>query len=323
MFLWLVGCVLYYGFLLLVVVQLVRLALADGDLKLMFKEKFGLKPDVLQGEVVWITGASSGIGEYLAYECAKAGCKLVLSARREEELERVKKQCLTTTGAIKDDDIMVLPFDLTDMASHSDITQQALSKFGKIDILVNNGARSQRAWIKDTDTKVDKEMFELVVLAQISLTKAVLPHWMDRKKGHVVVTSSIAGKVGAPFSATYTACKHGIQGYFEAMRIEHARDNIDVTLICPGPVFSNINKHAFTGEAGKAYGVAQEGTEKRMKTERCAQLMTVAMANKLGEAWMTPQPVLLFTYISQYCPDLGRIIGKTVGIKAAMKVRGK
>lgn len=306
---------------LFIIFLIVRLAIGDADLTLQFYERWGKAPASMHGQVVWITGASSGIGEELAYTLAKAGCKLVLSARREEELNRVKDGCLSLPGNVNAEDILVLPFDLLETDQHSTMVDVALEHFKKIDVLVNNGARSQRAWIKDTPLAVDKEIIDLLVLSQVSLTKAVLPHWIERKQGHVVVTSSGSGKIGTPCSATYSLGKHALHGFFEAMRMEHSTDNIDVTLACPGPTFTNIRKHSFTSKVGKEYGELNSPEEKRMTAARCAELMTIAMANKQGEAWISCQPALFFLYAAQYLPDFFRMAGKMYGMQASALVR--
>jgi len=292
----------------------------DCDLLLLWKSKFGAKTDSLAGKVVWITGASSGIGEFLAYKLAESGCQLVLSARRVNELQRVKSECILR-GRVKEDDVLVLEIDVLDFNKHTKAANKILSHFGKIDILVNNAGRSQRALAAETSIEVDREMIEMNTLSVLSLTKAVLPHMMERKEGHIVVTSSVAGKIGAPFSATYSATKFALQGWFDALRIEQKENNINVTMVCPGPVFSNLLQHAFTGEAGTTYNRDMQATEKRITTERCAELMAIAMANNMYEVWISFSPPLFFTYLTQYSPTLARWIAGIVGMKAIHKIR--
>ncbi len=304
------------------VIQAIRLVFADADLSVLWAARFGKNPSTLSGKIVWITGASSGIGEYLAYDLARVGCKLVLSARREEELLRVKKQCLAN-GGVKDSDILVLPMDMTDIDNHKKYTQKVLEHFGQIDILMNNAGRSQRAFVIDTEVEVDRQMMELNAISVFSLTKAVLPHMIKRKTGHLVVTSSIAGKVGAPFSATYCATKFAIQGWFDALRIEMAQHNITVTTICPGPVHSAIQREAFTAKSGVKYSdiADMSKVEKRVATSRCSELITVAIANKLEEVWISLNPVLMFTYAAQYMPSIARSVGKKMGVKVINQLR--
>ncbi|KAK3591290.1 hypothetical protein CHS0354_004339 [Potamilus streckersoni] len=302
-------------------VQIIRLAIADCDLSLQWAEKFGVKPESLRGKVVWITGSSSGIGEYLAYELASAGCRLVLSARREAELKRVKQGCIEKHGS-QESDILILPMDMVKFEEHQQAVDTVLKYFKKIDILVNNAGRSQRAEWEKIHLDVDRQILELNVMSVISLTRCVLPHMMDKKEGHIVVTSSVAGKLGVPGSASYTGSKHALHGYFEALRIEAADRGITVTMLCPGPVFSNLLETAFTETPGKNLGGKMDVTkEKRMPTKRCAKLCVAAIANKVQEAWIVSEPTLIFFYLSQYFPNLGRWIGMKVGMKIVQKIR--
>ncbi|KAM7431586.1 Dehydrogenase/reductase SDR member 7 [Porites harrisoni] len=172
----------------------------DGDFVLMIYKLIGENPAVaLRGKVVWITGASSGIGEYLAYELAKCGCKLVLSARRKDELERVKKNCAAISLAIdpsfkKDQEILVLPLDLQKFDTHEKLAQDVLKHFGKVDILVNNGGRGQFSLIRKTSLEVDRAILDLNTVGTISVTKAILPHMIERHEGQIVIVSSLSGK---------------------------------------------------------------------------------------------------------------------------------
>lgn len=310
---------LFVSFLILTVL-IGLIWVSDCDLMLKWKSHFGAKADCLAGKVIWITGASSGIGEYLAYELAKNGCHLVLSARRADELERVKKGCILG-GPLKEDDVLVLKLNVVELDSHSKAVNTVLSHFGKIDILVNNAGRSQRAMAADTAKEVERQMMELNALSVFSLTKKVLPHMMERKEGHIVVTSSVAGKLGAPFSASYSATKFALQGWFDALRTELYEDNINITMVCPGPVFSNILREAFTEVNGDIYDKEMMPTENRMSTQRCAELMAVAMANKMYEVWISPNPPLLFVYLSQYSPTLARWVAGRLGMKSIKRLR--
>ncbi|KAK2188664.1 hypothetical protein NP493_126g08024 [Ridgeia piscesae] len=288
-----------------ILVQLGRLAFGDADLSLLWKETFGKKPAVLKGQVVWITGASSGIGEHLAYELAQAGCRLVLSARREEELERVKKQCLLR-GSIKEEDVLVLPLDMLRCDTHKPAVEHVVNYFKQIDVLVNNAGRTQRGETIRTDVDVQREILELNVLGPISLTTAVLPRMVEQQRGHLVVVSSLASKMGLPMSATYCASKAAVNRWFESVCVEHTTDHIDVTLILPGPVFSDLFEAAFTEQAGRIHGQPAKPTDKRMATARCAELAAVAIANRVSEAWVAQQPYLAMFYLAQYMPDISR-----------------
>ncbi|XP_070577040.1 dehydrogenase/reductase SDR family member 7-like [Ptychodera flava] len=297
--------------------------MSDTDLTLKFYERFGIKNgENLKGKVIWITGASSGIGEELAYQLSGIGSKLILSARRKSELERVKSTCLQR-GVTEDEDIMILPLDLSVFDSHPSAAQKVLSKFDKIDILVNNAGRTQRSYAPDTSFEVDKECIKLNVIGTMSLTKAVLPDMVKRKSGHIVIISSIAGKIPAALQTAYCGAKFALQGYFDALRSELYDENITVTTICPGPVVSKVVENAMTTTLDKTVqdlGIAaamQYGN--RMPTARCAQIIIISMANKMSEVWCARNPALLVTYIAQYMPTIFRSLNSTFFARKRIK----
>ncbi|KAM5241620.1 dehydrogenase/reductase SDR family member 7 isoform 2-T2 [Hipposideros larvatus] len=303
------------GALLAFVVQLLRFLRADGDLTLLWAEWQGRRPEwELTDMVVWVTGASSGIGEELAYQLSKLGVSLVLSARRVHELERVKRRCLEN-GNLKGKDILVLPLDLTDISSHEAATKVVLQEFGKIDILVNNGGRSQRSLCVETSLNVYKELIELNYLGTVSLTKCVLPHMIERKQGKIVTVTSVLGVMAAPLSSGYCASKHALQGFFNGLRTELASyPGIVVSNICPGPVQSNIVKNSLTTEVTKPLGNDGDQSHK-MATSRCVRLMLISMANDLKEVWIAKHPFLLMIYLWQYMPTWAWWITNKLGKK--------
>ncbi|CAG5136394.1 unnamed protein product [Candidula unifasciata] len=301
---------------------LVTLLFSDGDVLLMFKTKFGKQPDSLAGKVVWITGASSGIGEHIAYCLAKAGCRLVLSARRIEELEKVKQKCLLIgKDHISESDVFVLPLDIVAFDTHKPAVQTVLQKFNQIDILINNAGRGQQAVWMDVELSVDRQMFEINVLGPVSLTQQVLPHMIQRHRGHIIVVSSVAGKIGPPHFRSYTGSKHALHGYFECLRNELDQYDIDVTLACPGPVVSNISLVSLTGKPGEIVKKQFTASNMRMATGRCAYLICVAVANRLYEAWISRHPSLVILYLNQYFPDLTKWILKKAGKLVVLKIR--
>uniref|UniRef100_A0A8C0US75 Dehydrogenase/reductase 7 n=1 Tax=Cyanistes caeruleus TaxID=156563 RepID=A0A8C0US75_CYACU len=250
-------------------------------------------------DVVWVTGASSGIGEELTYQLAKLGALLAISARREDELQRVKKKCLR--NSLSENDILVLRLDLTDRSSHEAATNSVLKHFGKIDVLVNNGGRSQRSLFVDTNLDVYNAIIELNYLGTISLTKYVLNHMIQRKKGKIVTVSSVMGIMGAPLATGYCASKHALQGFFNSLRTELTDyPEISVIQICPGPVQSQIIQNVFTENLAK---VRTHGDQShKMPTDRCARLTLVSMANDVKEAWISDHPYLAVCYLWQYAP---------------------
>ncbi len=189
----------------------------------------------LKDQVIWITGASSGIGEALAHEMSRRGAKLVLSSRRVAELERVKNNC---TNA---DSVHILPLDLTDSGNLEAKVPIAIALFGRIDIMVHNGGISQRALVSETEIAVHREVMELNYFSYIILTKALLPHFIKRGSGYFVVTSSVMGKIGTPMRAAYAAAKHALHGCFDCLRAEVANRGIKVTILTPDYIHTPIS----------------------------------------------------------------------------------
>lgn len=300
------------------ILLLLTIALSDCDLTLKYCEKFGTPIEKLAGKVVWIIGASSGIGEGLAKTLAQVNCKLILTARREDELERVKLQC-NELGA---KDVVVLPFDVTAISEHETCVEKAFECFGSVDIMVCNSGRSQRANWEKVNIQVDKDLFELNVFGLVNMATLVLQQFLKTGNGgQFAITSSAAGKLGVPGSRSYTASKHALHGYFEALRIEHERHNIHVTMLCPGPVATDFLKVAFTEQPGKIFGDHVCNTNKRMSAERCGHLSAVAIANKLDEAWISIQPCLAYYYFAQYMPSVSRKFLARMGSGMMMKMR--
>jgi short-subunit dehydrogenase len=224
--------------------------------------------DMFTDNVAWITGASSGIGEALACELARQGAIPVLSARRAGELERVRERC-RELGA---PDALALPLDVTDEAALAPAVETVLGRFGRVDTLINNAGISQRSLCVDTEMAVYRRVFEVDVLGQIALTKAVLPVMLERGSGHVVVMASVAGKVGAPYRTGYCAAKHAVMGFFDALRAEVAKKGVRVTTITPGYIRTAISIHALRGD-GSEFGTTDREIAGGMDVERCAQVI--------------------------------------------------
>ena len=221
-------------------------------------------------KVVWITGASSGIGEALALEYAKQGAQLILSARTEEALNDVKQQCIDAGS--QSADIFVLPLDVTEQASIDACLEKALAFAGRIDVLINNAGVSQRSTCLTTDMSTYRTLFEVDVFGQIALTKAVLPKMIEQGRGHIAVTSSVAGKIGVPFRTGYCAAKHAIMGFYDALRAEVAHQNINVSTITPGFIRTNVSKNALAGD-GSAFGEVDDNIAGGMDAGDCAKVI--------------------------------------------------
>jgi short-subunit dehydrogenase len=228
-----------------------------------------------KNKVVWITGASSGIGEALAKAFASQGAKIVLSARRTDELSRVK-QALN----LPDSDVLILPLDLSDTSKTAELTKTVIDKFGRIDILVNNGGISQRSLTLETPIDIDRKIMEINFFGTIALTKSVLPFMVKQKSGHIIVMSSIAGKFGFFFRSAYSASKHALHGFFEALRMEIFNDNIKVLIVCPGKIKTDISINAITGDGG-THNKMDQSQEQGLSAEECArQVLNGIQSNK-------------------------------------------
>jgi short-subunit dehydrogenase len=219
---------------------------------------------VFRNKVVWITGASSGIGEALVKAFAKEGSLIILSSRNIQELERVRAE-----AGLSDTNSMILPLDLAGTQNIVSKVQQVLSKYNRIDILINNGGLSQRAMAEDTDISIDRQIMEVNFFGTVALTKAVLPVMQKQKSGHIVVMSSIAGKFGFYLRSAYSASKHALHGFFESLRMEVYKSGIKVLIVCPGKIRTNISFNAVTGD-GRNHNKMDESTDKGISAEECA-----------------------------------------------------
>lgn len=245
---------------------------------------------------VWITGASSGIGEAIALELASQGAQLVLSARNEAELHRVATKCREAGAGI----VITQVLDLALHDSLPAIVQTVLSKVGKVDILVNNGGISQRSLAKDTSLEVDKKLMNVNYFGTVALTKAILPSMLTHHLGHIVTITSLTGKFGTPYRSAYAASKHALHGFFDSLRAELADTAIKVTLVCPGFVRTNVSINALTG-AGEKLGAMDEATDKGMAPDRLARKITRAIENGSEEVYFGGKEVL-GVYIKRFFP---------------------
>lgn len=260
----------------------------------------------LNDKVIWITGASSGIGEALALQLSALGAKLILSARREDALQAVKAKCQANPDKIK-----ILPLDLADSASLEQKTIDALAIFGHIDILINNGGISQRSLAEETLLEVDRRIMEVNYFGSLALSKYVLPSMIKRKSGHHVVITSVSGLISSPYRSAYNASKHALHGFFNALRAEVAKYNIAVTIIAPGYVKTSISFNALEGD-GSAHNKLDDGQANGMEVEKCANDIVKAIQNE------TPVKVIAGTkenfgiFMHKFFPGLYRILVRKI-----------
>lgn len=264
------------------------------------------------GQVVWITGASSGIGEALARAFAAEGAQLVLSSRRVAELERVRHSC------VRPEEHRVVPFDLANASSFPAVVNDVLAHENRVDVLVNNGGVSQRARALDTAAEVERAIMEVDYFAPVALTKAVLPLMCARRSGHVVVVSSVMGYVGTPGRSTYAAAKHALHGYFDSLRAEVWRDNVHVTLACPGYVKTSISANAL-GPNGAKHARPDATHERGIAPEKCAAAIVRAVARKKNEVYVGGRETIGI-YLQRFAPSLfARVVRRMKFSVDAMK----
>ena len=233
----------------------------------------------IKDKVVWITGASSGIGEALVYALEKKNCKLIISSRNEAALQQVRDNCR------QKDQVKILPLDLRNYSTMESKVITALSFFDEIDVLVNNAGVSQRSLILDTEFKVYKKLMDINYLGTVALTKALLPYFIKAKKGHFVTVTSLMGKFGSPYRSGYCGAKHALHGFFDVLRMEHEKDGVDVTLICPGFVQTNIAKNALTAD-GSQQQTDDVATQNGLQVAVFTQKMIRAIEQKKFEAFI-------------------------------------
>jgi len=253
--------------------------------------------------IIWITGASSGIGHELAKAYAEKGALLVLSARSISKLEEVRQSLKNPEKHL------VLPLDLMDASNFAEKVAQVVSHYDKIDILINNGGVSQRGEAHATSIDLDRQIMEVNYFGAVALTKAVLPVMQKQQSGHIVAISSIAGKFGFYWRSTYAAAKHALQGFFESLYLEEAKNNIHVTLVFPGKINTPISMSAIN-EKGEAHDEMDHNQETGMSAELCAQKIIRAIDKKKQEVLIGNKEIWA-VYIKRYCPWLfWRIIKK-------------
>jgi len=231
----------------------------------------------LGNKVVWVTGASSGIGAAIVQLLASKNAKVVLSSRREAELVRVKNE-----AGISDENSMVLPLDLMNHDGMKSKVDEVMNRFGRIDVLINNGGISQRSLILDTDFSVYKRIMDIDYLGTVALSAAVLPIFVQQKSGQFGVISSLMGKFSSPLRSGYCGAKHALHGFFDALRLEHEDDGVVVTMICPGYIRTDISKNAIVGD-GSMQGKMDEATGAGLSPEECARQIIRAIEKEKME----------------------------------------
>lgn len=248
-----------------------------------------------EGKIAWVTGASSGIGKAICEGLAKAGATVVLSARNEKQLQEVK-------SALPDPEKhLILPLDLEKHETFEQLAREIIARFGRIDFLFNNGGLSQRAEAGETSLEVDRRIMEINYFGNIALAKAVLPYFRKQRSGHFVITSSIAGKFGFYLRSAYSASKHALHGFYESLALEEAKNNVFVTIACPGKINTPISTNALTS-SGEKHGVMDHNQATGMPAEKCVSILLNAVNKRKKEILIGNKEVMAVT-LKRYLPQ--------------------
>tara|TARA_R110002073_G_scaffold279026_1_gene443208 strand:+ start:498138 stop:498932 length:795 start_codon:yes stop_codon:yes gene_type:complete len=248
-------------------------------------------------KVVWVTGASSGIGKATVLALSKQEAKLIISSRTILKLEEVKSLCAHP------EKVKILQVDLEDYLHLDKLVQQAISLFGSVDILINNGGISQRSLAIDTGIAIDTKIFKTNYFGTVALSKAVLPYFAAKKSGHFVVVTSVVGKLGTPLRSSYAASKHALHGFFDSLRAEVYNDNIAVTIICPGFVNTAISKNALTAD-GSPQNTLDKATANGLSPDYFAKRMLSAINRKKQEVVIGGKLEVFSVYAKRFFPKL-------------------
>ncbi|KAG3270355.1 dehydrogenase/reductase 7B, transcript variant X1 [Ictidomys tridecemlineatus] len=258
----------------------------------------------VQNTVVVITGATSGLGRECARVFHAAGAKLVLCGRNIEALEELTRELTAShTSQKQTHKPYTVTFDLADTGATVAAAAEILQCFGYVDVLINNAGISYRGTITDTTVDVDKRVMETNYFGPIALTKALLPSMIKRRQGHIVTISSIQGKISIPFRSAYAASKHATQAFFDCLRAEMEQDGIQVTVISPGYIYTNLSVNAITAD-GSRYGALDKNTAQGRSPAEVAQDVLAAVGKRKKDVIVADWLPSLAIYLRTLAPGL-------------------
>ena len=249
----------------------------------------------IREKIIWITGASSGIGKAVAIEISKEKTTLILSGRKTEALQQVAAVCEQNGSKTK-----IVPFDLGDEKSVLQAGEQVVSEYSRIDCLYHFGGISQRSFVSETPMFVDRKIFEVNFFGTIALTKTVLPLMVKNGGGHIAVTSSIVGKFGFPYRSSYSASKQALHGYFESLRAENVRNNIKVSMIIPGRIKTNISVNALNKD-GDTHGKMDSGQNLGKPADETAKIIWRKLKKQKKEILVGGKEIIM-VHIRRFIP---------------------
>lgn len=259
-------------------------------------------------QVIWITGASSGIGEELARQLAAPGARLLLTARNSERLDKVAKVC-GERGA----EVVVLPADLYQIEACISVAEEAIKAYCRIDVVIHCAGISQRSLAEETDPELDRRIMEIDFFAPTAITHKLLPQFRKQGGGMVVAIGSVAGLMGFPLRSGYCAAKHALHGWFEALQVEHDIPGFHALIVHPGRIRTEISKRALTA-TGQPHGEMDPGQLRGLPVEQCALRIIHAMERKKYQVLIGGNERLLW-WVWWLIPSLYRKLAKRFGGK--------
>lgn len=257
-----------------------------------------------QIKTVWITGASSGIGEACSYEFAKKGYRLVLTARSADRLLEVAEKCRHSGAG----SVSVLPYDFSEPDGIAGLCHSAMEIYGRIDVLFLNAGISQRSTVEDTSMEMVRKIMEIDYFAPVAVAQAVLPEMAAAGGGKIAVTSSVAGLLGFPLRCAYSSAKHALYGFFETLQAEYHDSGIRVTMVCPGRVRTNISLNALV-KGGERHGVMDPGQANGIPAGKAARKIVRAVEKGRREVFVGGKELLMVP-IKRFFPGFCAFIGR-------------
>lgn len=256
--------------------------------------------------VIWITGASSGIGKELVFQLSHLGAKIIVTSRNEEELLQIQKQLVGTV-------IHVLAYDLLQVKGINNLVAEAIAFEGKIDCVIQCAGISQRSLSDRTDFEVYQKLMQLNYFAPVAIAQAIMPHFKKNNSGNLVVISSIAGLIGFPLRSGYAASKHAIKGYFETLQTELYGSNIFISIVYPGRIDTAISKNAITGDGSQA-GIEDANNKVGMSVSKCVSQIIHGLRKNKTSIYIG-KPERLLVWIWWFFPFLYLKIAHKTGLK--------
>ncbi|MBM72284.1 MAG: short-chain dehydrogenase [Crocinitomicaceae bacterium] len=256
-------------------------------------------------KAIWITGASSGIGRACAEVYANKGYRVVLSSRQKETLEKAAEE-ICSSGKVNKENLIIKPLDLAENSNYNPVVSEVLNEIGSLDIMLHAGGISQRSLAIDTSVDVDRRVMEIDYFGTIALTKALLPHFIDKKSGHFVVITSLMGVFSSPLRSGYCGAKHALHGFFEALRAEVYDQNINISMVLPGFIATDISLNAVVGDGSKQ-GTMDAKTEAGLTPMQCAVKLAKGVDRKKAEI-LIGRSEILAVYLKRFFPRLLRRI---------------